>query len=239
MKLTGVYDNRVSQKGLLPGWGFSLLVEGSQDNILFDTGADLNTLKNNMEKLDLDPVNLDGVVLSHPHCDHVGGLSYILKRNSSVKVFFTDSFPDSLKGKIESYGANPIPIKEPREIFEGIWTTGEMTTSYRGSILPEQGLIANTSSGPLLVSGCAHPGITVMVKKAREISGSSPYLVVGGLHLGSKQRGEVRKIIGELRNEPVKKLAPTHCTGEKAKDMIGKEYGKDCLEFGAGADISV
>ena len=239
MKLTGIYDNRVSQKALLPGWGFSLLVEVGQRNILFDTGADLNTLKNNMEKLNLDPVNLDGVVLSHPHCDHVGGLSYILKKNSDVKVFFTESFPDSLKGKIRSYGADPVTIKEPREIFEGIRSTGELIISYRGSNLPEQGLIADTSSGPVLVSGCAHPGITVMVKKAREISGCSPCLVIGGFHLGSKRREQIRKIIGELRKESVQRLAPTHCTGEKATGMLENEYGKDCLEFGAGANIFV
>ncbi len=239
MKLTGVYDNTVKKDGLVPGWGFSLLISGRENNILFDVGADLKILENNLKELNISPSSLDGVVLSHPHCDHIGGLSAILKNNSDLKVFFTKSFPSSLKKRIESYGAEPVVLSEPQEIFEGTWSTGEILDSYRNVSLPEQGLVISSSQGPVIISGCAHPGITKIAKRAKEITGSPPYLIVGGFHLVSRKTEEIRKVTGELREETVKKLAPAHCTGRRAVKIISKEYGEDCLRFGAGAEIVI
>ena len=239
MKLTGVYDNTVKREGLVPGWGLSIFLELPEKNLLFDTGADLKVLENNMKELELAPSALDYVVLSHPHCDHVGGLSAILTENSDVEVFLTEEFPDSLKNKVENYGADPVIISEPREICDGVWSTGELFGSHKDQILPEQSLVLRSQRGPVVVSGCAHPGITEIVRRSKEITGKSPYLAVGGFHLGTKKEKEVVEIVEQLKGESVSRLAPTHCTGQKASNIIKDRYGENWLQFGAGAVLTL
>jgi len=78
MKIIILYDNNVFQRGLKSDWGFSCLVETHDRRILFDTGSNGSILLKNMEKLDIDPLSIDEVFISHPHFDHVGGLSAFL-----------------------------------------------------------------------------------------------------------------------------------------------------------------
>lgn len=239
VRLIDIYDNVSLKRGVIPGWGFSALLSGPGFELLFDTGADVKILKDNMELLEISPKSLDGIFLSHPHCDHVGGLSAILRKNTDLKVYLTDAFPRVIKDKIKDYGAEPVELYEPEEILPNLLSTGEIKCSYRGNDLPEQSLILSTARGPVVISGCAHPGISVIVKKAKEITGESPYLIAGGFHLGSSNPEEVKKIIKEFRSCTVEKLAPTHCTGKGATGMIKEAYGEDYLELGAGKVLEV
>lgn len=59
--------------------GVLCLVEAYDRTVLFDTGADGSILLGNMEKMDVDPSNVDEVLPSHAHFDHIGGLSAFLK----------------------------------------------------------------------------------------------------------------------------------------------------------------
>lgn len=239
VRLADIYDNVSLKQGVIPGWGFSALLSGPGFELLFDTGADVKILKDNMELLEVSPKDLDAIFLSHPHCDHVGGLSAILRKNTDLKVYLTEGFPRVLKDKIKDYGAELVELNEPEEIIPNLYSTGEIKCDYRGNDLPEQSLILSTAKGPVVISGCAHPGISVIVKKSSEITGESPYLVSGGFHLGSSSKEEIKGVIEEFRSCSVDKLAPTHCTGEAASKKMKEAYGDDCLEFGAGKVLEV
>ena len=238
-KIIGVYDNRSTLDALFPGWGFSALLSLENRRILFDTGADVRILSENMRALGIAPKSLDGVFLSHPHCDHVGGLSAILKENTELTLYLTESFPESQKKKILSYGADLFQISGSQELTGGIWTTGEMTFNYRGVQLPEQSLIFRSDKGPVVISGCAHPGIAKILRKATEISGNPPYLALGGFHLASKKPGEIRRVIKDFRKIGVRTLAPCHCTGDRAIRMISDEFGESYRAFRAGDRLAV
>jgi hypothetical protein len=59
--------------------GVSYLVQADDTTILFDLGLNRKDKKEppllrNMERLGIDPADIDFVVLSHPHGDHAGGL---------------------------------------------------------------------------------------------------------------------------------------------------------------------
>lgn len=125
-ELAIVYDNYPFDNRLHTAWGFSCLVRLSQKTILFDTGGDSSTLLHNMRQLQIEPEEVDVVVLSHIHGDHVGGLGGFLKQNSAVTVYLPKSFPQSFKDKVQSLGAKVEEVDEARELLSGVYTTGEL-----------------------------------------------------------------------------------------------------------------
>ena len=55
-------------------WGFSALVEADGHRILLDTGAHPETVLQNARELKVDLSDVQEVVLTHNHGDHVAGL---------------------------------------------------------------------------------------------------------------------------------------------------------------------
>jgi 7,8-dihydropterin-6-yl-methyl-4-(beta-D-ribofuranosyl)aminobenzene 5'-phosphate synthase len=224
--LTIVYDNLPFDARLKTAWGFACLVEIGETTVLFDTGGDGPTLMGNMAALDIDPRRIDAVVLSHIHSDHTGGLDALLAVNDLVTVFVPRSFPDEFKARV-SRRVPVIQVREPMTVTDHIRTTGEMGTS-----IIEQSLIVETDEGLIVVAGCAHPGIVEIVQQAKRYG--DVYLVLGGFHLGDRSAQEVETIIAALKRLGVRKVAPSHCTGEKAIEQFKAAFGKDFILAGAG-----
>jgi len=57
--------------------------------------------------------------------------------------------------------------------------------------------------------------------------------------LGGYEEPFIKGIIGRLRKAGVKKVAPSHCTGEPAFRLFKEEYGKDYMETGVGSLIEI
>ncbi len=68
-------------------WGYAALVEYGGKRILFDTGNNPEVFAQNVKAKGIDLTKLDFVVMSHRHGDHMGGLSYLLKVNPTVKIY--------------------------------------------------------------------------------------------------------------------------------------------------------
>ena len=232
LKITVVYDNYLYKEGLKTGWGFSCVIEGAEKTILFDTGGDAPTLLYNMEKLGIHPENIDTIVLSHIHGDHVGGLFGFLRENSNVTVHLLKSFDKRFKEDVRSLGAKVVEIHEPAEICKGIYTIGEM-----GFWIKEQSLIVNTDKGLIVITGCAHPGIVNIVAKAKELLDKNVLLVMGGFHLMGKSRNEIGKIINDFRKLGVRYVGASHCSGDTARKMFEDEYKEYFINVGAGRVI--
>jgi 7,8-dihydropterin-6-yl-methyl-4-(beta-D-ribofuranosyl)aminobenzene 5'-phosphate synthase len=234
LTLTIVYDNKAYDPGLRTAWGFSCLIEYQGQVILFDTGGDSPTLLANMASLGIDPREIERVVLSHSHGDHTGGLSGLLPMaGEGLTVFVPRSFPTRFKEAVRTR-AHLIEVQESREIGEEVYSTGELGTG-----IIEQSLMVKTDEGLVVVTGCAHPGIVEIVRRAKALCGDGVYLVLGGFHLGGKGRREMEGILSEFRRLGVQKVAPCHCTGEQAIGMFRQEYGEDYLQAGAGKVIRV
>jgi len=229
-----VYDNYEYDEKLKTGFGFSCLVKLEDKNILFDTGNDSPTLLNNVESLGIDTKEINYIFLSHIHWDHVGGLEGVLEKNSNVTVFIPRSFPNDLRDKIESHGAKFVNIDIPTKIHNGVYSTGEL-----GTLIREQSMIIKTERGLIVITGCAHPGIVNIVKKAKELTNEEVYLVIGGFHLGGTSEGEIRNIVKSFRDLGVKKVAPCHCTGDRAIAMFKEEYKDNFIKAGVGKVIEM
>jgi len=103
VKLTILCENcveKASPFGLLGEYGFSCLVETESGTYLFDTGGGL-TIINNAERLGIDLRRLDGIILSHGHFDHTGGLKQVLKKTGQIAVY---AHPDLFNRRFSSHG---------------------------------------------------------------------------------------------------------------------------------------
>lgn len=90
--LTIVYDNNPYDERLETAWGFGCYVNVDGVRILFDTGGDPSILLENMAKLNIDVREIEIIVLSHIHGDHVGGLFGVLELNSRGEGLLANQF---------------------------------------------------------------------------------------------------------------------------------------------------
>ena len=232
LEITVVYDNNPYKEGLETAWGFSCLVRGTEKTILFDTGGDGSRLLKNMGKLGIPPEEIDVIVLSHIHGDHVGGLRSVLERNPDVIVYLPKSFPDEFKSDVKGYGAKAVEVREPSNIFENVYSTGEL-----GTWIKEQSLIIKVEKGIIVITGCAHPGIVEIVKRAKDLVKDDVLLVMGGYHLGGKGKGEIEEIIKGFKKLGVRYVGPCHCIGDKARQLFEQEYQENYIDMGVGKVI--
>jgi 7,8-dihydropterin-6-yl-methyl-4-(beta-D-ribofuranosyl)aminobenzene 5'-phosphate synthase len=218
---------------LRTAWGFSAFVTGPERTILFDTGSDGALLLENMAKLQIDPGRVDLVILSHIHGDHTGGLTGFLKENSRVQVFLPGSFPAKFKTAVQGHGAAVVEVKEPQEICANVYTTGIL-----GRRIKEQALIIRTQRGLVVLTGCAHPGIARIIKEVRRLHEGSILLVMGGFHLEWVTKGKVESIMAAFRGYGIRYVAPTHCSGDKARQLFRQSYGQGYVDAGVGKTIT-
>jgi len=228
------YDNNLYKEKLTTAWGFSCVVRGTAKTILFDTGGDGSILLANMEKLDINPREIDLVVLSHIHGDHVGGLLNFLKKNPKVVVYLPKSFPNDFKDKVKEYGAKIVEVQEPLKICEKVYSTGEL-----GTWIKEQSLIIHTKKGLIVITGCAHPGIIKIVSKVKDLVKGDLIFVMGGFHLGGESKGKIEKIVSSFRKLEVSYVGPCHCSGDTARQLFKKEYGENFINVGVGRVITM
>ena len=234
VRLYVVFNNLPCKAGLQTGWGFACLITGLDKTVLFDTGGDGNILLSNMAKLGLDAEAVKTVVLSHNHGDHTGGLGAVLTRNPDVTVYVPESFPASFKREVRRLGAAIETVSGARQLSDSVYSTGEMNHGIK-----EQALIVDTARGLIVVTGCAHPDVADMAEQAHFLLGKDIYLLMGGFHLGGRSDAEIREIIKRLKTLGVKKVAPSHCTGDNAIRLFREAWGENFIEGGLGAVIEV
>src|SRR5262245_20602663 len=196
-QITILYDAFGNDGAVRKDWGFSALIEVAGKRILFDTGNDRDIFAANVKAKGVDLSNLDFVVLSHRHSDHMAGLSHVLSVNPKVKIYapregfgiFGSSLPSSFYRKDESLppqmryydgkppevmtfgtawqGANFEVIEKTTEIAPGITLISLVSDAPGTRELRELSLAVNTPDGIVLLVGCSHPGIDKMLRQRR------------------------------------------------------------------------
>jgi 7,8-dihydropterin-6-yl-methyl-4-(beta-D-ribofuranosyl)aminobenzene 5'-phosphate synthase len=234
MIIATVFDNYAADPRLTTSWGFAAAVIATDTAVLFDTGGDSSVLLANIARMQLDAKAVQTIVISHIHQDHLGGLKGFLAENSDVTVYIPASFPSAARHMIRAAGADFTDVGGPMEVAPGIFTTGPL-----GDGLEEQALVIDTDEGLVIMTGCAHPGIVRIVEAAHAQHPGRPIaLVMGGFHLLSASTADVASIVRDFRRLGVKKVAPSHCSGDAARNQFREAYGPNFIEGGAGLVLS-
>ncbi|HNS22666.1 MAG TPA: MBL fold metallo-hydrolase [Sedimentisphaerales bacterium] len=234
LTITVVHDNYPCVESLRTAWGFAAYIAGAEKSILFDTGSDGTLLLENMAKLQIDPAGIDVVVLSHVHGDHAGGLAGLLDVNPRVHVYLPESFPARVKDLVRGRGASMTEVGEPQQICGNVYSTGSL-----GRRIQEQALAIRTQRGLVILTGCAHPGVARIVSEIHRQHPGDIALVMGGFHLEWTMSRRVRGIIAGFRECGVRCVAPTHCSGVKAREQFREAYGRQFIEVGAGKVVTL
>ena len=234
ISITVSYDNNPYKERLTTAWGFSCVIRGTEKTILFDTGGDGSILLTNLDKLGINPKEIDLVVLSHIHGDHVGGLPSFLEKNQEVVVYLPKSFPRGFKDGVKECGAKIVEVQEPLKICQGVYSTGEL-----GTWIKEQSLIIYTEEGLIVITGCAHPGIVKIVNKVKGLVKDDILLVMGGFHLGGESEGEIENIISSFRKLGVNYVGPCHCSGDATRQLFKEKYGENFVNIGVGRIVTM
>jgi 7,8-dihydropterin-6-yl-methyl-4-(beta-D-ribofuranosyl)aminobenzene 5'-phosphate synthase len=192
LSILPVVERLVSSEPLIGEPGVSYLLRAGATTLLFDAGLNLksktrSTLLHNADILRADLQRLDGLIISHLHADHVGGL-----RSQRRQTFALAGEPIEAKG-LPAY----VPTPMTHDRADVVLTTGPRVIAPGIAVLPplprmmywlgpvaEQALVINVRGlGLVLVSGCGHPGIERMLAVAERVLDLPIKGVVGGLHL--------------------------------------------------------
>jgi len=226
--------------GLRTAWGFAAVVEMLDGLLLFDAGLDGEALLHNARALGIDPADIGVIVLSHSDKDHTDGLAAVLPKCApGCTVFAPAGPPRRVTQKIAAAGAELAECGGPTEIRQGVVTTGAVSGGKVEHGLVIMSPLAGSGFGPVLLTGCAHPGIARMAGAAAQVAGEAPGTVLGGFHMAKFKEKQIRAVSDELRELGVRYIGPTHCTGERAREFFRREWAGGFIDADLGAVIDI
>lgn len=243
-----VLSERRAMDGFESEHGLSFLIEVDQKKILFDAGAS-DLFIRNAARLGIDLEEVDRIVLSHGHWDHGNGLEHI---EGKPLICHPGCFAKRYRKSSKEYLGLPFSQKEAAERFDleifrrpirlldHLWFLGEiprknkfeaLSTKYmledgtEDYIMDDSGLAVVSAKGLVVISGCAHSGISNMIEHARRITGVLKVAaVIGGFHLRAVNE-QTRKTVEYFETLEDIRIIPSHCTFDPALGLFQKTFG--------------
>lgn len=261
-------ENIVYRRGLYGEHGLSLLIEEHGKRFLFDTGQSDVYLRN-ARKLKADLTNLDGIILSHGHYDHCGGMGSFPKEGGIPPIYVREgAFIDkwSLKNdkyiysgiewKREDFGESIVFTEPVHDICDGFTLISDIDYEtdfekkpvgfYLGDekkqdlMKDEQILVVETVKGLCLFMGCSHVGIINCIKRVqKEFPGKHIHSILAGMHLKQVSKKRMERTIEELTRLDFDYLIPVHCTGMEAIIKMKEILRERCILAEAGKKIEL
>ncbi|OPJ59561.1 MBL fold metallo-hydrolase [Clostridium oryzae] len=96
-----------------------------------------------------------------------------------------------------------------------------------------------TDKGFVIIVGCSHIGIVNILDTIMERTNMQIYGVVGGTHLVEADEARLNATLSFFKEKNIQVLGLSHCTGEKAIEEIGHQFGKKFIYNNTGNVISL
>lgn len=202
--------------------GVSYLIKTDEATILFDLGdntgdEDPSPLLRNMDRLGIKPEDIDIIVISHNHGDHVGGEKWAENNTFSFTNYQLPlkRLPVYTPVKMTYPGLNPLYTPLPTKISKGVATIGVIHNPVFFADIGEQALAVNVENkGIVIISGCGHQSIGKMVERTEILFDEPIYGVLGGFHYPME---EMRNITWIYKYVVVGKLPWERLTSDDIK----------------------
>jgi 7,8-dihydropterin-6-yl-methyl-4-(beta-D-ribofuranosyl)aminobenzene 5'-phosphate synthase len=252
LEILPLYEEASAGPDMISGHGVSYLVRTDSATLLLDIGNNpsrevVAPFLQNMETLGIDFEEIDRVVISHLHPDHVGGQAAWRQRTISLgeRVGWTGKqlifVPDlmSIKGAIHATIAT-LPAPD-------VATTGAIPFLEPWSLsLPnpkgyEQSLVVHVAGkGLVLITGCGHPTLERLVERAERLYGSPVVGVVGGLHYEGASAEDVQPHIAFLQSRhPILVALSSHDSSTEALAAFEAAFGKTYHSLRVGEMVRI
>lgn len=189
-------DNLIGEAGV------SYLIRTDDATILFDVGLNHQNshpspLLQNMKQLGVRLDEIDIIVISHNHGDHVGGNHWTRENTFSLtkkqinlgqKIVYTPT-------PMEYPGLKPIYSREPMKIAKGVSIIGVIPCPMFFTDIGEQALAINVKNkGIVIISGCGHQTIEKLILRSELLFNEQIYGLLGGFHLPVTEGRNISKI---------------------------------------------
>jgi 7,8-dihydropterin-6-yl-methyl-4-(beta-D-ribofuranosyl)aminobenzene 5'-phosphate synthase len=253
LEILPLYEEAGDQSIYQTGHGLSYLIKTDSATILMDIGnnpkeADTLPLLQNMRALGVSWEQIDAIIFSHFHPDHVGGVKAWKAGKVSFGVDTVDfqGKPVYAPSSFDFPGASTTLLPDPTILSPGVATIG--TIEY-GEIYPvslyaasgaEQVLAINVEGkGIVLVMGCGHPTVERIVARAEALFEQPVVGILGGFHYEGKSAEEVQPQIEFLQARDLLQvgLSP-HDSSPEAMEAFRSAFPEEYREVQVGLPIN-
>ncbi len=207
LELTVLVEEK-HKDGFLGDAGVSYLLRSDQGALLFDIGfgPDRPALEHNASRLDFNLDKVDALVISHLHPDHMGGMKASRLKSVIIpkELGSPNMKPCFLPGKARAEGFKEEVVEKPTLLPGGMATTGPLARSlFFFGLTEEQAIVARVKNkGLIVIVGCSHPTIEIILKMSSILSNEPLHTVGGGLHFpvtqgrGNRLGIQIQMIVG-------------------------------------------
>lgn len=219
LEILPLYEEASSGSDLISGHGVSYLIRTDQATILLDVGNNPDQFEvapfaQNMQSLGLAWDEIDRIVISHPHPDHLGGLQ--AWQDNTIAFGELPGGMDDRLVFVPSKVAyqNAIHATIPTLPSPDIATTGVISFP---EVFPlslfepkghEQALVVHVENeGLVMITGCGHPTLETLVERAESLYSLPVVGIVGGLHYEGLTAEEIQPHIQFLQTREIKLVA--------------------------------
>jgi len=212
LEILPLYEAASVSPDLISGHGVSYLIRTDSATILLDVGDNpenqtVAPFAQNTQALGIAWDEVDQVVISHPHPDHIGGLSAWRERTISFgalpgglgeRLLFVPHVT-TFKGAVHAtIPTLPAPDVATTGVISYLEAWPMSLFAPRGG---EQALVVHVAGhGLVLITGCGHPGLERLVTRAESLYNAPVVGVVGGLHYQNAAVDELQPQIAFLQS---------------------------------------
>lgn len=235
MDVITLVDNVVYGNHLRGEHGLSFFIRYKGKHILFDTGQS-DVLLHNANALSIELNDVDAVVISHGHADHMGGLEDFLCVNGHATIYVKKSVFDAnghrLKKPLQDYPNPFVFLEGDLEIFPGVTLISDINR-YSNSLDQDHSFFEKEAMSPIfdpfsdelfmviehakhqnIFTGCSHVGILNILKTAYEKNNHKKIRsLCGGMYFNGYLLDRLDEHIKALAHLGLEKMYVNHCTG--------------------------